>query len=459
MVFIGVVDGNGLFSKSVLNCLADIAISDYANWVFHRLSLTNILFFCYTCLVEKVFKNSSILVAAQTMVKAISFFYTLFLARSLGVASFGLYVVALSYFSLITSVSDFGISRYLMREVARGEKNTKTLLSHIVFLRLTILSIVFAVFALAVYFLDPDKLRVSLSLFAVLAILPQSVALSIDNIFIALQKMSLSAIGILVLSVANTLVGIFFVLTGKGVMGATIALLAAEAVYALFIFLLLLREKITIIPKLEKSLFSDILKGSLPYGILGILGLVYFKIDSLMLSYLKGSYDTGIYGISYKFLEAAVFVPTAVGTAFFPVLTRLHVANLEEMKKVCFRIFKSMSVLGLMVLVCYVLVLPLVIRFFLPQYLPSITAIEILSLSIPFMFVHVPLSQVLLSSDRYLKGVIGMSIVNVLFNVVLNFIFIPKFGYIGASWITVFSDIFSLALLGIFIKRYIFSHA
>lgn len=387
----------------------------------------------------------------------ISFFYTLFLASQLGVENFGLYIAALSYYSLVTSFSDFGISRYLMREVAKEEQDSATLVSHIVFLRLTTLSVIFALFSLVIYFFDPSKMRVVLSLIAVLAVVPQSVALTFDNVFIALQKMSLSALGVILLSIANTILGVVLILQGKGALGAAMALLIAQIIYVVCLLMLLNHQKIKITTKLKFSLLSEIVKGSLPYGVLGILGLIYFKIDSLLLSYIKGSYDTGIYGISYKFLEAIVFVPTVVGIAFFPMLAKLHEVSSPEVKKVCRQIFKSMSAVGLLTLVVYLLVLPLIIKTFLPQYLASINAIKILSLSIPFMFIHIPLSQVLLSSDKYLKGVIALSVGNVLFNIILNLIFIPGFGYLGASWVTVASDIFSLVVLTFFIKRYLFN--
>ena len=39
--------------------------------------------------------------------------------------------------------------------------------------------------------------------------------------------------------------------------------------------------------------------GSLPYGLLGILGLLYFRIDTILLSYLRGNFETEIAAGTY----------------------------------------------------------------------------------------------------------------------------------------------------------------
>ena len=115
-----------------------------------------------------------------------------------------------------------------------------------------------------------------------------------------------------------------------------------------------------------------------------------------------------------------------------------------------------MSLLGVLVTASFILFLPWFIPIFLPQYLPVIGVVQVLSLAIPFMFVHVPLAQVLLSSDRYLKSLIFLSSIPVAFNIILNLILIPTGGYMAAAWITVFSDILSLGLLLVVINRYFY---
>lgn len=400
-----------------------------------------------------IFKNTGWLLSAQSLVKVISFFYTIFLARSLGVNNFGLFIAALSYFSLIASVADFGITRYLVREVSKEEKKLSQLLSTTIFFRFSLLLIFSAVLMLGIYLFDPEIGRRNLSLLAILAVFPQSISLSLDAAFVALLKMRYSALGTLVLSTLTTLLGITLVSLGYGVQGAVVALILGQVLYTLTLVILISQQKIKWKIGADLTLLKSVLKGSLPYGILAMMGLIYFKVDTLLLSYLRGNFETGIYGAAYKFLEAIVFIPATLAVAVFPVLSKLHEVDNSNVKALSSRIIKIMFGLGIVVALGFIFILPEVIKILLPNYLTSIGVIRILSLAIPFMFIHVPLAQVVLSSDKYLKPVIFISLINLSFNIILNLIFIPQYGFWAAAWITVASDVLSFLTLYILIKK------
>ena len=388
---------------------------------------------------SRVLQNTSFLLSAQVITKVISFFYTLFLAKSLGVETFGLYTVALSYFSLISAVSEFGINRYLTREVALN-RHLSSLLCGVLLFRLTFVSVVFAIFAVALSLLDSNASRVSLSVLAVSAVLPQAIAFTLDSIYVGLQKIKVSSIGLLSLNISTTIIGIWLISAGNNVLGAVATLILGQIIYVLTLLLFnlkngwgQLKNSIHRERALTKAHMLKITKGSLPYGILGILGLVYFKIDSLMLGYMKGSFEVGLYGAAYRFLEAIVFVPSSVATVLFPVLSKLHQSDPPaggEVGRLYRKSLKALFGVSILILIGY----------------------RLLSLTIPFMFVHVPGAMVLLSTDKYLKPVIFLSVFTVLFNVIGNLIFIPQFGLMGASYMTVVSEILSFLVFFTFLQ-------
>jgi O-antigen/teichoic acid export membrane protein len=65
-----------------------------------------------------------------------------------------------------------------------------------------------------------------------------------------------------------------------------------------------------------------LLRDALPLGVVSILGLLHFKVDSLMLSVLRPAEDLGIYAVAYRFLEQALILPGLFLAALFPILTR-----------------------------------------------------------------------------------------------------------------------------------------
>lgn len=383
---------------------------------------------------------------AQALSRIIGFFYTIFLAKNLGVSDFGLYSAALAYFSLVSSMADFGFNRFLTREIARDRKNLPELLCNIGLLRLTLGSVIFALFAVGLYLLDPDKWRVSLVLLAVLAVLPQTISLTLDAIFIALQKLQYSSVALLLLSLATAIFGILLIVAGFGVRGAVIALILGQLIYLTVLTFLLKVQRVRVLSKITTRILKQAILGSFPYGLLGILGLLYFRIDLLLLTYLRGNFEAGIYGVAYRFFEAVVFIPSALASALFPVLAKLHTKNLDQIRKLYFKSLKILFALSIAVVLVYIIVLPSIIRAFLPNYLPSIEAIKILSIAIPFMFCHFPGVQVLLSTDKFFKSVIFLALFMLSLNIILNLIFIPQYGFIAASWVTVVSEALSFLI-------------
>lgn len=406
---------------------------------------------------KQILKQTSLLVLAQILTRALGFFYTIYLAKSLGVADFGLFTLALAYFSILSSVADFGFNRFLVREIASDHLKTTELLCNITILRTTLTSVLFGIFAVFLYFLDNDKLRVILILLSVLALLPQSVALTFDSIFIALKKFKISALGLFLSGLFTTLIGLFFVSYGFGVTGAINALIFGQLIYAVFLIFVYYKNSGIHFSIIKLSILKKAVIGSLPYGLLGVLGLLYFRIDTIILSYLRGSFETGIYGIAYRFLEAVLFVPSAFATVLFPNMAKLHDENKIEMQKLYFKSLRLMIILGIAALLGYLFILPTVVRLYLPNYSQAVNAITILAFSIPFIFMATPGVQVLLSTDKYLKKIIFISILTVSTNVIFNLIFIPRFGFLAAAWITVFSDILSFFAFYILINTEIFN--
>ena len=83
---------------------------------------------------------------AQSITRVIGFFYVIFLARNLGVSDFGLFSVALAYFSIISGFADFGFNRFLTREIAKDKLKAPEILWTVTLLRLSLTSVLFAVF-------------------------------------------------------------------------------------------------------------------------------------------------------------------------------------------------------------------------------------------------------------------------------------------------------------------------
>lgn len=409
------------------------------------------------CIIKKVhkyiFKNSSYLLLSQFLVKAFAFAYAIFLAGNIGASDFGTYSAALSIFGLMSLFADLGINRVLTRDIARDTANLGKLFSTALLLRAFSTAASFFGLTLFFFFADPSHLRFSLTSIALLSLVPQSIALSVDAVLIALKKASVSALSFFLFNMVNYLLGASLIFFGFGVYGAIMAFLACHIFYALYIVVSLgFVTKVEFKP-FDFKLAKSILIKSLPYGLLSAIGFASFRFDTVILSFSRGGVETGIYSLAYRFLEAATIVPVAFGTVLYPLFSE-HSGNENK----TLDLFKN-SVLfglgaGLLVMLSYWTILPWFLNAFFPKsFSGSSEALQILSFSIPFIFMHVPLAQLLLSREELLKQILLLYLVVFSINLVLMLTFIPKFGFIAASWITVIAEAMTFLTFIFYIRK------
>jgi len=208
-------------------------------------------------------------------------------------------------------------------------------------------------------------------------------------------------------------------------------------------------------PKLsfELPLIREFLKESLPMGAVTILGMIHFKIDTILLSVMKPAYDVGIYGAAYRIFENLIIIPGIFTGLLFPRLSALYLND-----KLTFRntLQKGINVLILMALpfiIIFYSLAPYLIQIIAgSEFSDSAIALKILVLSLFATYLISIFSNSLVAAKKqsYLIYVwLCMSIVNI----ILNLIFIPKFSYKGAASITVVTEMLTLGMLYVLMNK------
>src|SRR5262249_19252790 len=97
---------------------------------------------------------------------------------------------------------------------------------------------------------------------------------------------------------------------------------------------------------------------ALPLGAAGILQALYLRIDTILLSLLRGSSDVGVYGVAYKVFELTLALPAFFAIAFFPVLSRPAAAGRAQLPPIVERAFAVVLIGALPVTAGGVLIAP-----------------------------------------------------------------------------------------------------
>ena len=91
--------------------------------------------------VKRIFKNTSILFTAQIVNYILAFFYTIYLARYLGVSDFGILTFGISFTTIMGVTADLGLSILAVREIARDKSISSSYTGNLIVIKLVLSSI------------------------------------------------------------------------------------------------------------------------------------------------------------------------------------------------------------------------------------------------------------------------------------------------------------------------------
>jgi O-antigen/teichoic acid export membrane protein len=188
------------------------------------------------------------------------------------------------------------------------------------------------------------------------------------------------------------------------------------------------------------------LKEGLVLGTVGIVGLLYLRIDIVMLGFLRGHTDVGLYFTAARILEASFIVPHVVMLVIFPRL-----AGTDNEENLLGRTALGLGAAGILAAG----VLAAIGRWIIPTlwgtgWAQTGEILIVLSLAAPPVFLGFVMTQALIAADlqnRYLV----VAIVGLALNIGLNLVLIPHWGAHGAAAATVLTEIVVTA--GAFLAR------
>jgi O-antigen/teichoic acid export membrane protein len=190
-------------------------------------------------------------------------------------------------------------------------------------------------------------------------------------------------------------------------------------------------------------------KMSVPLGLMLFCNLIYFRADIFLLSFFTSQTAVGIYGYAYRYFDFLIALPLFLSNSLYPImLSGKNTRNGSQMRTTYGVVY---VVSGIFISSIAFLLAP-IIGIVKPEFLLSILPFRILLISLPIFFLTSYLQWILIVHKR-LHIMLGIYIFSAVLNIVLNYIFIPTLGYIGAAWITDISELIVLLLLALTIFK------
>lgn len=382
-----------------------------------------------------VFKNASYQTIARILTSGSGFIISVLLARHLGTYDFGNYIKIISFISIFYLVSDFGINAVFLQREKEEEIRFKDLL----YLRLSISVLLFILANLISLFLPwSSTSSVGFSPFVKLGIFIfsweffiQAVLFSTNAIFQKRLRFDFWTKSLGLGSALSVLLIILAVLNGYSLQIILLFLVISDLVSAL-LSLFYAKEKFMPFDFNFKKA-KELIVVSFPLGMMLVFNLIYFRVDILILAAFKASADVGIYGVSYLFFDFLLSLPLFISNALYPILLK-HRQEKEKFLNLVRSYFLTYLVFSFIVVAVFWFSSPL-FSFVKPEFSQAIVPFRILLLALPFFFLTSFLQWVLITAQK-LKFLMLIYFFSMCANIILNFIFIPRYSYIAAAGIT-----------------------
>ncbi len=386
-----------------------------------------------TSLRQTVAKNTiwqGVGITTSRLVKAILVIYA---ARLLGTHGYGIFSYALGIAGFFSVFSDIGLGGILTREASKAPSSLQTYFSTTLVLKL--------IFTLASFILIIGITPFITNIPEALPLIPlAALIIALDGLrdFVLTlarvkEKMQIEAALHAITNISITAFGLFAVLSQKTpavlLLGYALGT-ALGTISALWYF----REYLRNFWKFfERTLVLTILKEAWPFAFVGVLGIVMTNTDTIMLGWFLDAEAVGLYTAALRPVQLFYFLPVILSVSLFPPFARLAGKNPEQFRRVFEAALLLTFLLSLPLLAGGLVLSSDIIQFvFGPGYLEATPAFTVLLFTLLTNFPAALLVNAIFAHGKQ-ERYAGALFLGAIGNALLNVVFIPLYGIVGAA--------------------------
>ncbi len=367
--------------------------------------------------------------------------------RYLGVSDFGIMNFAISFTTIMSIFTDLGISTYVTRDLSRSPELSQKYIGNAIPLKIFLSTLTFIVTLAILFIMDYDILTKEVVLVFALQTIFLNMGWLFNGVFQAFGKMKYQAIGIIINSSLILLGSILLTYFNLGLMAVALTYMAGSLITLIYLYINL-RDKITI-PKFQINFnfWKKSVKEAVPFGITSIFTTIYYMIDTVMISFIVGSFAVGIYSSAYKIITVFTTIYMVYNYVVFPLMSKFY-KDSEDLLKISYE--KSVKYLVLIMLPFAIGITiysqDIIVLICGKNYILAESVLKILIWNVLFVMVNGASTNLLNSSGNEL-AVTKINGLACLINVALNIFLIYYLSYIGASIATVITGIVVFTLM------------
>jgi len=377
-------------------------------------------------------------IVARIVNLALGVVVTFVLARALGSSSFGLWSTLFAVTQITSSFGELGLTQIAISRAAREPDREPEWLGSLLSLRLLLAVPITLASIVAVFLIVSNhEGRVAGTLLSLVMLVG-----AVGTLGVVFQLRVRNHITMAIMTVNSIVwgVGVIVVAIMSGGIVAFASVFLAASVFTNTLTAVVASRVATVRLRGTRRLWRPLMRVGLGLGAAGILVTLYVKLDQILVFEIAGSREAGLYAADYRLLDQIQFIPLSVMTTLFPLIAAAYPTYRERVRDLLQMAAEYLAMASLPILAFTIVAArPIVTLLFGGQFAPAAPALPVLAgafVSISFGYLVGNMVVVLELQYLFLRfAAIGLAI-----NVVLNLLFIPRYGFLAAAWITLLTE-------------------
>ena len=382
----------------------------------------------------------------------ISLVVIVWLIRYLGPEQYGLLSYAGAFAGLFGAFSSLGLGSILVRDLVKDKERRYVLLGT-AFWMMTFAGLAAVILStICIFLLSPENLFLTLLVFICSIPFILNAFGIIEYWFQSEVKSKYSVISKNFSLVLMSIVKVALILSSASLVWFAIAGIFDSLIITGGWIFFYSKEK----GKMTKWSFDfrlakSLLKEGWPLILSALAFTIYMRIDQVIIGQMMTMADVGLYSVAVKLSEFGNFIPVIFISSIVPAIVLSKKNNKELYISRFGKLYDMLVIVSISIaLVLTVFSNQIVYLLYGAQYSFSSAIMMIYAWSMVPLFLSLAMNQYFVI-EKITKFALYTSVVGCVLNVILNVLFIPSFGLVGAAFATVIS--YSLSVLSILLFK------
>lgn len=403
---------------------------------------------------KKIFANLFWSVMGKVVNMAGVLLVGILVARYLGPSQYGLMNYVISYVTLFTVISNFGLDDIEIRELSRTPERKEYILGTCFRIRIFFATLALIIVILSLILFNTDALTSCMILLYSVTLYTGCFNI-IRNYFTSIIKNEY----VVKSEIIRTFIGAcikIVLLWIKAPLEYFIAATIFDTILVASGYCFSYKKIIGKISdwKYDRTMVPYYLRESFPLVLSGAAVVIYQRIDQVIIGNMIDNASVGYFATAGKFIDLILFLPMVLTQTVTPLLVKAKERSLDEYE--C----KKQQFINIVVWLAIILSLFVslsaywLIHFtYGDTYLMAVPILQIMAFKTVGMALSSSSGQIIIM-EHIQKWAFIRNIIGCLICVGLNFLLIPKYGTIGSAWVTIITVAFTGCLANIFIPPY-----